>query len=232
MTQPVAVGHRLAEVDAEPDPRVHRLLVQRGDGVGWSAGQGHRGVQFQGERRGADDGSAGVPQPDQAPRLPPPPPGDRPAPRELAAQQVETGGGGGEELGVAGEDLDLDAGGDFRPVALTLAGVGDLLVMRGLTYGEPAAAAVVAGVIYFAKLEGGPSGATVGKRALSVKVVDKYSGGPIGTGRGVGRYFARILPAIVCYLGYLWTLWDPEKQTWHDKIATDVVVPVDAYPLP
>jgi uncharacterized RDD family membrane protein YckC len=85
-------------------------------------------------------------------------------------------------------------------------------------------AAVVAGIIYFAKLEGGPSGATVGKRALGIKVVDKYGGGPIGTGRAVGRYFARILSAIVCYLGYLWMLWDPEKQTWHDKMVNSYVV--------
>jgi hypothetical protein len=26
-------------------------------------------------------------------------------------------------------------------------------------------------------------------------------------------------------------LWDKEKQTWHDKLANDVVVPVDAYPV-
>jgi uncharacterized RDD family membrane protein YckC len=25
-------------------------------------------------------------------------------------------------------------------------------------------------------------------------------------------------------LGYLWMLWDPNKQTWHDKVAQSVVV--------
>ena len=30
-------------------------------------------------------------------------------------------------------------------------------------------------------------------------------------------------------LGYLWMLWDKEKQTWQDKFAGSVVVPVDAY---
>jgi uncharacterized RDD family membrane protein YckC len=85
-------------------------------------------------------------------------------------------------------------------------------------------AAIVGAVVYYAKLEGGPSGATLGKRALGIKVVDKYTGGPIGTGRGVGRYFARILSALVCYLGYLWMLWDPEKQCWHDKMVNDYVV--------
>ena len=85
-------------------------------------------------------------------------------------------------------------------------------------------AALVAGVIYYAKLEGGPSGQTVGKKALGIRVVDAATGGPIGTGRGVGRYFARILSALVCYLGYLWMLWDPEKQCWHDKLVNDYVV--------
>jgi hypothetical protein len=26
-------------------------------------------------------------------------------------------------------------------------------------------------------------------------------------------------------------LWDPNKQTWHDKMATSVVVPTSAYPV-
>jgi uncharacterized RDD family membrane protein YckC len=86
--------------------------------------------------------------------------------------------------------------------------------------------AFVAAVAYFAKLEGGPRGQTVGKRALGIRVVDRYTGGPIGTRRGVGRYFARILSALVCYLGYLWMLWDPEKQCWHDKLVDDYVVKV------
>jgi uncharacterized RDD family membrane protein YckC len=47
----------------------------------------------------------------------------------------------------------------------------------------------------------------------------------------VGRYFGRILSGIACFLGYLWMLWDPEKQTWHDKLTNTVVVPVAAYPI-
>jgi len=36
---------------------------------------------------------------------------------------------------------------------------------------------------------------------------------------------------VVFLLGYLWMLWDSEKQCWHDKFAGDVVVPVSAYPV-
>jgi uncharacterized RDD family membrane protein YckC len=50
--------------------------------------------------------------------------------------------------------------------------------------------------------------------------------------RGLVRELGRILSAIPFYLGYLWMLWDPEKQTWHDKLVRSVVVPVAAYSLP
>jgi uncharacterized RDD family membrane protein YckC len=90
---------------------------------------------------------------------------------------------------------------------------------------------LLVGLGYFAYFEGGPRGQTFGKRAMGIRVIDFNSGGPIGYGRGVARYLGRILSSLVCYLGYLWMLWDPEKQTWHDKIATTVVVPVAQYPI-
>ena len=87
------------------------------------------------------------------------------------------------------------------------------------------------GVAYYGWLEGSPSGQTIGKRMLGIRVYDLRQGGPIGTGRAIGRYFARIVSAIPCLLGYFWMLWDKEKQCWHDKAANDVVVPVHDYPL-
>jgi uncharacterized RDD family membrane protein YckC len=93
-------------------------------------------------------------------------------------------------------------------------------------------ASIAVGLAYFAFLEGGPRGQTLGKMALGIRVIDFSSGGPIGYGRGALRYVGRILSQLVCFLGYLWMLWDKEKQTWHDKIATTVVVPVENYPLP
>jgi uncharacterized RDD family membrane protein YckC len=84
---------------------------------------------------------------------------------------------------------------------------------------------------YFTYFEGGPTGQTLGKQALGIRVIDFKVGGPIGYGRGLLRTIARLLSGLVLFLGYLWMLWDPEKQTWHDKIAGTVVVPVDAYPV-
>jgi len=58
---------------------------------------------------------------------------------------------------------------------------------------------------------------------LGIRVYDLRHGGPIGTGRAIGRYFARILSAIPCLLGYFWMLWDPQKQAIHDKVAGTIV---------
>lgn len=82
-----------------------------------------------------------------------------------------------------------------------------------------------AGVAYYASLEGGVTGQTLGKRICNIRVVDATTGQPgIGPGRGVGRYFARWLSAIPLGLGYFWMLWDQRKQTWHDKLVTTLVV--------
>ena len=90
---------------------------------------------------------------------------------------------------------------------------------------------IAVALVYFTYLEGSESGQTVGKRALGIRVIDFSSGSSIGYGRAALRSFGRILSSFLCYLGYFWMLWDKEKQTWHDKIATTVVVPVDAYPV-
>jgi uncharacterized RDD family membrane protein YckC len=87
------------------------------------------------------------------------------------------------------------------------------------------------GIAYFGYLEGSNSGQTLGKRALGIRVIDFNTGGPIGFGRAVIRYFGRWVSTLPCLLGYFWMLWDKERQTWHDKFATDVVVPVSVYPV-
>lgn len=62
--------------------------------------------------------------------------------------------------------------------------------------------------------------------ALGIRVVSLDNGGSIGYGRAFLRWFVSLISAAVILLGYLWMLWDKEKQCWHDKAANDVVVPV------
>jgi uncharacterized RDD family membrane protein YckC len=90
---------------------------------------------------------------------------------------------------------------------------------------------VVGGIVYVVYFEGGPTGQTLGKRAMGIRVIDFNTGGPIGYGRAFLRWIGHIVSGFLCYLGYLWMLWDKEKQCWHDKMANDVVVPVQYYPV-
>jgi len=105
------------------------------------------------------------------------------------------------------------------------------LVLTAALKGVGNALALLVGIAYFVYLEGGATGQTVGKKALGIRVISFDTGGPIGYGRAFIRYIGRILSAIVFLLGYLWMLWDSEKQCWHDKFASDVVVPVSSYPV-
>ena len=71
----------------------------------------------------------------------------------------------------------------------------------------------------------GTTGQTPGDAALSIRVVGKDDGAPIGYGRAFVRWLVSLISGLVFLLGYLWMLWDSEKQTWHDKAANSVVVP-------
>jgi uncharacterized RDD family membrane protein YckC len=86
--------------------------------------------------------------------------------------------------------------------------------------------AAVAATLYFSLLEGGPSGQTLGKRVLGIRVVDTAGGGPIGTSRGVGRYLVRLASTLACGIGYLWMIFDSHRQTWHDKAVDSNVVKI------
>ena len=85
----------------------------------------------------------------------------------------------------------------------------------------------VVSAVYFTAFIGAERGQTLGQMALGIRVVGLDTGGSIGYGRALLRWFVSIFSAIVFFLGYLWMLWDAEKQCWHDKAANDVVVPVE-----
>jgi uncharacterized RDD family membrane protein YckC len=84
-------------------------------------------------------------------------------------------------------------------------------------------AAMAASVVHVARGEG-RQGQTLGARALGIRVVDVDTGAPIGPGRAVLRWMARVVSALACLVGFLWMLGDPDRQTWHDKLTRSVVV--------
>lgn len=85
------------------------------------------------------------------------------------------------------------------------------------------AAFIITAFLYLKAL--GTSGQTWGRKMAGVKVVSKETGGSIGFGRALGRtLFANVISQQICLLGYLWMLWDKDKQTWHDKVVGRIVV--------
>src|SRR3954451_19725839 len=59
-----------------------------------------------------------------------------------------------------------------------------LILKQGAAY---QAVSTLMSLAYFTYFEGGPSGQTIGKRALGIRVYDFRQGGPIGYGRGLLR---------------------------------------------
>lgn len=66
--------------------------------------------------------------------------------------------------------------------------------------------------------------ATPGKMAVSCKVVDADTGGPLTVGQSIGRYAAYYLSILPLGLGFIWVAFDRRKQGWHDKLAGTVVI--------
>lgn len=90
---------------------------------------------------------------------------------------------------------------------------------------------LIVGIAYSVFFIGSGSGQTVGMKVCNIRVIDVETGGRIDYGRAVIRYLVGIVSGLACLIGYLWMLWDPEKQTWHDKVAGTYVVPTSAYPV-
>jgi len=63
----------------------------------------------------------------------------------------------------------------------------------------------------------GRDGATLGKRWMRVKVLDP-SGQPLGFGKAFLRELVKWLLGGLCFLLYLWPLFDNEKQGLWDKL--------------
>jgi uncharacterized RDD family membrane protein YckC len=71
----------------------------------------------------------------------------------------------------------------------------------------------------------GTTGSSIGKSILKVKVISETTGEPLGFGMSIVRQLAHFVDAIICYIGFLFPLWDAKRQTLADKIMTTVVLP-------
>ena len=79
------------------------------------------------------------------------------------------------------------------------------------------------GWLYFALMESSARQATLGKMALGIRVTD-LDGNRIGFGKATGRYFAKILSALILFIGFLMVAFTQRKQGLHDILAGTLVV--------
>jgi len=89
-------------------------------------------------------------------------------------------------------------------------------------------------VVYGTVLCGSARGQTVGMRAVGVRAVREGSFEVLGYGRAMARAVVegvlRLIELFFVLLGVIWLLdmlfplWDPKRQTLHDKIAGSVVL--------
>jgi uncharacterized RDD family membrane protein YckC len=77
----------------------------------------------------------------------------------------------------------------------------------------------------------GNTGQTIGKKIIGLKLVGESTGQPIGAGMSIIRYIAHFVDSLICYIGWLFPLWDAKKQTIADKIMHTVVVTVPKQPF-
>jgi uncharacterized RDD family membrane protein YckC len=85
------------------------------------------------------------------------------------------------------------------------------------------------GWLYFAWMHSSAWQATLGKRALGIKVVS-LDGTRISFARATGRYFGYLLSGLLLGIGYLMAAFTARKQALHDMMSSTLVVSRETTP--
>jgi uncharacterized RDD family membrane protein YckC len=78
--------------------------------------------------------------------------------------------------------------------------------------------------IYNRWILAGKTGQSWGRKLLNVRLVGEQTGQPVGAGMAFVRDLCHFADSIICYIGFLFPLWDAKRQTIADKIVKTVVV--------
>ncbi|MEN3361991.1 MAG: hypothetical protein V7637_5973 [Mycobacteriales bacterium] len=78
--------------------------------------------------------------------------------------------------------------------------------------------------IYNRWLLQGRTGQSWGKKIVNLRLLGEATGQPIGPGMAFVRDLAHFLDSLPCYIGFLFPLWDPKRQTFADKLLHTVVI--------
>lgn len=89
-------------------------------------------------------------------------------------------------------------------------------------YGILSILSIVGQWLYYALMESSSWQATVGKKALGLKVTD-MAGEKVTFGRASGRFFGKIVSGLILLIGYLMAAFTEKKQALHDMIASTLV---------
>lgn len=84
-------------------------------------------------------------------------------------------------------------------------------------------ASLVATWLYFALMESSARGATVGKMAVGLRVVTEQ-GNRLSFLNATGRFFAKLVSAIILCIGFLMVAFTDRKRGLHDMIASTLVI--------
>ena len=99
-------------------------------------------------------------------------------------------------------------------------------VVLGLVVGDRTTESLVSTVVgwlYYAGMESSARQATLGKMAMGLAVTD-LSGDRVSFLRATGRYFAKILSALILLIGFIMVAFTEKKQGLHDMLAGTLVV--------
>ncbi len=81
----------------------------------------------------------------------------------------------------------------------------------------------IGGILYFAIMDSSAKQGTLGKMALGLVVTD-LNGQRISFLRALGRYFAKILSAMILFIGFIMVAFTERNQGLHDIICSTLVV--------
>lgn len=119
----------------------------------------------------------------------------------------------------------LLAGGAMTPLEAAIAGADEAALSAAFSQFQSNTLAVnlIVSAVYNVLLMVMFNGQTLGKMMLRLRVVKKR-GGRITILDAILRNVFGYMISQIFLLGYLWALFDGEKQTWHDKMAGTLVV--------
>ena len=83
---------------------------------------------------------------------------------------------------------------------------------------------LVGPLLYFWLMTGLNDGRTLGKMAVGTKVVNEDGESPSLLTAFMREVIGKFISRIVLGLGFIWILFDPKFQGWHDKIASTYVI--------